>query len=269
MYYSRIDVRAALLNFARSTDGIGIRETAFYNSKVKALQRYFENNGSKRPVNIDNTDIDYLVSTGASAFYFSYWRYASLDFDNPIGRDLVWIVRPKQGGIVASKKVTKHVVDVLKGLGIEPWIKYDGDRGFDIIIPLETIPYEAWMGDLSILDEIQRQLTDFIASQIDERTSPSNRMSESSLEITTDAGICLLSELRVRRGLLLAPMSLNPKTDLISVPISADEIENFTVLNATKKHARPASWDIPHGPNYVLMRFAPTHVTPQPQATEA
>ena len=270
MYYNRFDVRAALLNFTRTTEGTGVRETAIYNSRTHTLQRYLGNNGSKHPVQIHPENIDDLVSMGAVAFFCSYWRYSSLDFQNPIGRDLVWIVRAEKGGLKATKETVKYIIEILRSLGVEAWLKYDGDRGFDIIIPLEAIPYEGWMGDLSALDEIQHQLTDFIASHLDERFPNSQRrFSDSSLRIEMDSGVCLLSELRVRRGLLLAPMSLNPKTDLISVPITPEQLETFTVLNATKEHVQPTEWKLPEFPSYSLMRFAPVQMPTVLQAIEA
>jgi hypothetical protein len=149
-------------------------------------------------------------------------------------------------------------MEALQSLGIAPWLKYDGDRGFDLIVPLEAIPYEAWLGDLLLLNEIHHQLTEFIASYLDEHFFKlEEKCPRSSFRVEGDAGACLLSELRVRRGLLLAPMSLNPKTDLISVPISLEQLDDFTILDATKERAHPAEWRFPQAPVYSLVRFAP------------
>lgn len=256
MYYERFDVRSAILDFATFGTGGEIREMAIYNHRLKSIQRYESKSGAKSPLRPTASTLDHYSRIGATAFYISYWRYVG-DYETPVARDLVWTVRPQEGGLKASKQATKMVLDAFKSLGIEPWVKYDGDRGFDIILPLEAIPHEAWMGDLASLDFLHHQLSDFITSHLSTTGVECRRFSPSSLQIKTSFGTSLLSELRVRRGLLLAPMSLNPRTSLISVPVNSNHIESFTVLQATPQYARPAKWEAPSFPCYALLRFAP------------
>jgi hypothetical protein len=154
-------------------------------------------------------------------------------------------------------------------LGIEPWVKYDGHLGFDIIVPLACVPYEAWLGDLRTLDEIHRKLTEYIASTISGAPSVAcHAISSSSLQLRTGAGTCLLSELRVRRGLLLAPMSLNPRTELVSLPVDPDHLDSFGVLHATPVNAKPASWRLPPSPARALLQFVQPAVSVQPAISQ-
>lgn len=265
MYYHRSDVKTAISDFANSSVSYGSRECAIFNSNFKSVQRYIGENGSKRPIDLRTSDFDGALASGASAFYFSYWRYDGADFTHPIGRDFVWTLRAKHGGLFFAKFMTKMVLEALQGAGIEPWVKYSGDLGFDVIIPLETVPREAWPGDTGILDEIYRNLTSHIIDHIRENFREleiRNIGSSTTLKIGND--VCLLSELRVRRGLLLAPMSLNPATGLISVPVDPRRLESFKIWDATQECARPVTWPAAE-PAHGLLRFA----AQQHLATEA
>ena len=268
MYYERYDVQSILLLSANSTMGMGVRESAIYNSRIQSIQRYERVGNERKPIRLTPESILQYVAQGAQAFYISYWYYAGGP-EQPVGRDLVWTVRPQKGGLKISKRITKLIVQALRSLGIEPWVKYDGQLGFDIIVPLAYIPYECWFGNLQALDDLHHKLTDYIASTIVVSSDVSaHALSPSSLQLESEAGICLLSELRVRRGLLLAPMSLNPRTNLVSVPVNPDELDSFTVLQATPPHVRPVRWTLPPAPVRALTRFALTTVPVQTTVSE-
>jgi hypothetical protein len=255
MYYQRFDVRTAILNFAKGGLSGGVRESAIYNSRFRSVQRYIGENGSRRPIDLNTSDFDNLLGEGGSAFYCSYWYYDSADFAQPIGRDLVWTVRAKRGGLRVAKFTTRLVLDALREVGVEPWVKYSGDLGFDIIIPLETIPQEIWMGSLETLDDIHRGLTAHIASHIREHLPEAEvKVIRASVIVKIEHDVCLLSELRVRRGLLLAPMSLNPETNLASVPVDPASLESFSVLDATPENIKSHHWASPTV-NPGLLRF--------------
>lgn len=247
MYYQRLDVKRAITDFAGARGSNGFRECAIFNKRIKSLQRHLGDKKWKYPVVLNSPSaISQVVGMGASAFYCSYWRYDGLDFTRPLGRDLVWAVRAKHGGLEFAKSVTAWVLKALEDIGIEPWVKYSGDLGFDLIIPLETIPYEAWMGDLELLNTLQKELTDSIVSYLHERFSDVIvEGATSSVEIKQGVKICRLSELRARRGLLLAPMSLNPETGLVSIPVDPKRINVFSVLDASPSNARPFEWSHP------------------------
>ena len=243
-YYRRLDVRHAIMDFARASEGSGERECAFYNASSKDIQRHL----SEHPIALDSAAaFDQALALGATAFYCSYWRYPGRDFSHPLGHDLVWAVRARQGGLKFAKVVTAWVTEALADDGIsKPWIKYSGQLGFDILIPFEAIPNGAWMGDGHALADLQRGLTNSIASYLTERRSSIRVDGVSSpLKIKRGTNTCLLSELRVRRGLLLAPMSLNPESGLVSVPIAPDEVVEFSVLDASPADARAFEWPPP------------------------
>ena len=240
-YYRRQDVRQAIMDFARANGGNGGRECAFYNARLKSLQR----NLGEYPVTLDSVvAFDRVLASGATAFYCSYWRYPDKDFSHPLGHDLVWTIRTRRGGLKFAKELTVWVIEALADSGVlEPWVKYSGQLGFDLVLPLETIPVETWMGNLEALADVHRGLTSYFASYLIEHF-PSIRVDGASslLEIKRGTNTCLLSELRVRRGLLLAPMSLNPESGLVSVPIAPDEVAEFSVLDASPADARAFEW---------------------------
>ena len=171
MYYHRLDVRRAITDFANAGESGSFREGAFYNSRAKSLQRYFNEGEARRPVVLGKPgELDHALRLGASAFYCSNWRYQGQDFSHPTGRDLVWIVRAKRGGLEFAKAVTAWILEALAGAGVpEPWVKYSGDLGFDLVIPLEMIPCEAVVGDLDSLAGLQEELTSYIGSYLRDR----------------------------------------------------------------------------------------------------
>ncbi|MDI6884644.1 MAG: hypothetical protein QMD00_05940 [Hadesarchaea archaeon] len=258
MYYQRLDVRRAIMDFANASGSFGLRESAFYNSRVKSMQRYIGENGSKHPVTLDSpAAVEQALSLGASAFYCSYWRHDGHGPNHPTGRDLVWTIRAERGGLEFAKLTTVRVLEALAEAGIEPWVKYCGDLGFDLIIPLEAIPYEAWSGNLEALSEIQEELTNYIEGYLCEHFSDITIEGTSSpIEIKRGTETCLLSELRVRRGLLLAPMSLNPETGLVSVPVDPKQVGSFSIFDASPGNVWAFEWVQPSRAVYGLMRYA-------------
>lgn len=254
-YYRRLDVRHTIMDFASASKGSGERECTFYNSRIKSMQRHL----SEHPIVLDSAAaFDRALASGATAFYCSYWRYPGQDFSRPIGHDLVWIVRARRGGLEFAKMVIAWVTEALAEDGIsEPWVKYSGQLGFDLLIPFEAIPPEAWAGDRYALTDLQRGLTNSIVSYLTERRSSIRVNGVSSfLEIKQGTDTCLLSELRVRRGLLLAPMSLNPESGLVSVPVAPDEVAEFSVLDSSPADARPFEWKQPSRVAHELVKHA-------------
>ncbi len=244
-YYKRLDVRRTITDFANARGSDSLRECAFYNSRAKSLQRYFNDGEPRCPVILDKpAELDRALAVGASAFYCSYWRYPGQDFSRPVGRDLVWTTRAKQGGLKFARAATVWILKALADAGVsEPWVKYSGDLGFDVVIPLETIPCEDWAGGADVSASLQEGLTNYIAGYLHERfpnvtvdgvTSP--------IEIKKGQKTCLLSELRARRGLLLAPMSLCPETGLVSVPVGPKQVGEFSIFDASPKNARAFEW---------------------------
>lgn len=241
-YYHRLDTRRTILDFARAGGPEAVREGAFYYKRGDIIQRYTPEN--EIVVLDSHAAIDRALYAGASAFYSSFWRYAQpKELLHPLGRDLVWTIRAENGGLKFAKATTAAVFEVMSDAGFyEPWVKYSGELGFDIVIPLESVPGEAWAGDFKALDEIQRGITGYIASILSER--PNFRVTRESSKVTIREGsnTCLLSELRARRGLLLAPMSLNPRSGLVSLPIAPSQVGSFSVLDASPADPKQREW---------------------------
>lgn len=247
-YYNRSDVKRAILDFARAGDGSVVRECAFFNSRAKGVQRYLNYGDAERgrPILFDSeAALEEALREGASAFYCSYWRYAQPQESlHPLGHDLVWTIRATNGGLRFAKEVTVAVLDALADCGLyEPWVKYSGELGFDLVIPLEAIPGDAWSGDLKALADIQGALTSYIVSYLSERSAGFQlRTANSHISIGKGSDTCLLSELRLRRGLLLAPMSLNPRSGLVSLPLTPDRVASFSVLDASPADTSATEW---------------------------
>ena len=253
-------MRRAVLNFSRASNREAVREGAFYNPRAKSVQRHFAPN---ELVILDSSAaLDRALHAGGSAFYGSYWRYIQpQDLAHPLGRDLVWTVRATAGGLRFAKLVTTAVIEALADNRFdEPWVKYSGELGFDLVLPLEEIPGDAWRGDIRALDDYQRALTRDMADCLAERFNFRVERAESNLTIREGLGTCLLSELRVERGLLLAPMSLNPKSGLVSLPLAPGKVKNFSVLDASPADAKTYEWQ---APNAINVSFKLVKIKPQ------
>lgn len=254
MYYQRTDVKNAILSQAFSERGA--REVAIFNSATKSFQRYFKDGGKKIPIEINERTYN-EIARNASAFYCSYWHYDSFDFSTPIGRDLVWVVRTREGGISVAKSITKMVCEALEEMGITPLVKYSGELGFDIVIPFDLIPPQISSGGLEALDEFHHQLTDQMVSYIRKKLPEAEiREMKGTVLLRIGSNSCLLSELRARRGLLLAPMSLNPKTGLVSLPVDPAKLDSFNPLHASPQLARAAEWKAQMPIAMALLRVA-------------
>lgn len=267
MYYQRQDVRRIILDFANASGSTGVRECAVYNAKTRRLQRYLDPD-QRTPIYLERpADIDRTIAAGAAAFYASYWRYYLDDFNNPVGTDLVWTTR-SENSLKFAREVTSWILKALEELGApEPWVKYSGGLGFDIIIPLEAVPLEVQMGGVSILQDIQESLTNYIVSYlVDHRVGASIEGVISPIKLKRGKETCLLSELRIKRGLLLAPMSLNPETGLVSVPINPGRLEDFSVLQASPEDARGVLWTPPKESHEFLRQIRSW--LPEPRAAE-
>jgi len=248
MYYERHDVRQAIMDYANANGSTGGRECAFYNARAKSIQRYIEDGGSQVPISLTTpAGLNKALNSGASAFYCSYWRQQWDDPAHPMGRDLVWTTRARQGGLKFAKEVTAWTTRALEEAGIsKPWVKYSGELGFDLVIPLEAIPCESLNGGIESLRDLQEGLTSYIVSYIrDWFPDVLVDGASSSIEIKREKETCLLSELRARRGLLLAPMSLSPQTGLVSVTVDPRQVERFSVYDASPEDARGVDWKPP------------------------
>ncbi len=269
-YYLRTDVRRAITGFSNASNSESFREGAFYNNRVKSIQRYFKEGEARRPVVLNRQEeLDRALALGASAFYSSVWWYQGFDFSSPVGHDLVWAARAEYGGLKFAKDVTIYVLEALAEAGApEPWVKYNGALGFDLVVPLEMIPCEARIGGVVSLAGLQEELTSYIGGYLRERFPVDVVGVSSPIKIKQGEKTCILSEVRARRGLLLAPMSLHPETGLVSVPVDPRQLEGFSVLDASPQNVRAFEWARPSKIAQGLLRYAkqwqPVHAQTSP-----
>ncbi len=255
-YYRRQDIRKAIIDFTHAGNGKSVREGAFYNSRAGILQRYMSREDSEKsqPIVFDSIiDIERALRESATAFYTSYSRYLQPEkLSKPMGRDLVWLIRAETGGLNFTKEITSIIVQLLEGQGFpEPWVKYSGVLGFDIVLPLEAMLDAVSPSDSNGFDEFQKELTIRMADDINARVSFSADHTGSKVVIRSGSNICLLSELGWRRGLLLAPMSLHPSSGLVSVPVKPSKVEDFSVMDASPESVRPFSWRVPPATSWI------------------
>ena len=249
-YYRRQDVRRAILEFVRAGNGFPVREGAFYNARAGTLQRYLSRDDSqhRQPVVFGSSaSLDEALREGATAFYSSYCRYSNPEkLSGPIGRDIVWTLRAESGGLSFAEEVTTIVLQVIEDEGFpEPWVKYSGALGFDLILPLETLTGAGLPTDAGGLNEFQRELTTRMADDVIARVGFTVNSNGSRVTIRSGSNTCLLSELGWSRGLLLAPMSLHPGSGLVSVPIPPEKVGSFSVMDASPESAHPVEWRVP------------------------
>lgn len=256
-YYLRTDVRRAITGFSNAGGSESFREGAFYNHRIRCIQRYFKEGDMRRPVVLNRQEeLDRALALGASAFYSSIWWYQGFDFSRPVGHDLVWAVRAEHGGLKFAKVVAIYVLEALADAGApEPWVKYNGALGFDLMLPLEMIPCEAKIGGVVGLANLQEELTSYIGGYLRERFPVDVVGVSSPIKIMQGEKACVLSEFRARRGLLLAPMSLHPETGLVSVPVDPMQLEGFSVIDASPQNVRAFEWARPSRIAQGLMRY--------------
>ncbi len=262
-YYHQTGVRKAIIDFVYSGSPEPLREGAFYSEEIDGIQRHSpdKDEGSVFVIDSERKFIRALRA-GAKAFYASYWRYSDPSKPTGVrGRDLAWSLRAAEGGLSAAKRAAEIFLEALEAEGFpHPLVKYSGKLGFDILIPLEDVQSGS-PDDLSFLSGVQENLTDSASSYIESSSSFQVEDDNSQIKLKGRSGTCLLTELRWRRGLLLAPMSLHPSSGLVSVPLSPREIPEFSVIEATPEKAHPREWPIdqafPRDRTESIVRYTP------------
>lgn len=244
-YYRQKRIRKAIIDFVYSGSSDPLRECAFFNEDIRDIQRHESGGDSVFVLDSEETIAD-LLKRGSSAFYASYWRYSDpYQASGVRGRDLVWSIKAEEGGLSAAKELTSLFLEALEDEGFpQPLLKYSGKLGFDILIPVEHIQAGS-SADLEFFSRIHRDLTTSATDYIEEESSFDPQDEGSKIKFKGRLGTCLLTELRWRRGLILAPMSLHPSSGLASVPLLPREVSEFSVVDATPENVRVREWSTP------------------------
>lgn len=244
-YYTQKGVRRAIVDFVYSGSPEPQRESAFFNKKIGQIQRHSPEKDDSILVIDSEEKFARVLRAGATAFYASYWRYSNpFEAEEVRGRDLVWSLRAEDGGLPAARSGATFFVEFLEEQGFpQPLIKYSGKLGFDILIPLEDVQTGS-PKDSDFLMNVQSELTKKASTYFEKQDFSVIDQNGSQMKFKGDIGACLLTELRWRRGLLLAPMSLHPDSGLVSVPVSPGNISNFSVIDASPEKAHTLKWSV-------------------------
>lgn len=245
-YYKQPGVRRAIIDFIYSGYSSPCREGAFFNERIGEMQRHSPEKEKDALLVIDSEEkFAKALRSGGKAFYASYWRYSNPSEAKGVkGRDLTWSIKASEGGLSAAKKVTQLFLEALEEEGFpQPLVKYSGKLGFDVMIPLEDIQSGS-PEDLDFLKEVHEELTEAASGFIDTNSSYNLINHSSRLRFAGKSGTCLLTELRWRRGLILAPMSLHPGSGLVSVPLLPNEVSGFSVIEASPEKVHAREWSV-------------------------
>lgn len=244
-FYNQTKVKNSILDFFYSGSRDPIREGAFYDKNKEEIRRQHPDEGKDSVLVIDSEEtMAEVLNSGARSFYGSYWRYSEpSETSGVIGRDLLWTIEAKEGGLKVAKEMTNLFLEALESEGFpQPLVKYSGEVGFDILLPLEDLQITS-EDHLSFLSDLHNELTEYSSGYIEEKTQFDRQKKKSGIRFLGNMGTCFLTERRWRRGLLLAPMSLHPSSGLVSVPVRPSEVPEFSVIDATPKKVRPREWD--------------------------
>ncbi len=161
-YYSRQDVRKALLEFSKNRE---------------CIPRYFEGFGKRPDMFQYESDIFEQVKKGATSFHCSQelWKdplEVSTDLNQlqlnelRIGWDLLLDIDSKY--VDFSKIYTEILIDVLRFHGIKNiGAKFSGNKGFHILIPWKAFPKEIYGQETkNMFPEWPRLICSYLASLI-------------------------------------------------------------------------------------------------------
>ena len=252
-YYSRTDVKKAILNSSKN------REVSF---------KFGDKGFGKRPdiLQFEN-DISQLAKLGATSFHISEELWS-----NPLllktgmsrkeldelrsGWDLVFDLDGVDFEI--SKIAGEIIIEALNYYEIyNPAIKFSGNKGLHITLPYNSFPQK--VNDIEIrlmFPELSRYIANFIKNMVKDHLSQRILEKYTVHEIETKfnikkeefqksnifnpfALVDIDSVLISSRHMFRAPYSINEKSGLVSIPISVNEIKNFS-----KKDAIPENIEV-------------------------
>ena len=242
-YYSRKDVQREILSIAKN------REVS-----VKFGDKGF----SKRPdILLYDNDIFEFVKQGATSFHVSEERWSDpmLLKSGMSRRDLDelrsgfdCIIDVDSDFIEFSKIATKLIIDALNFHNIKNvGLKFSGNKGFHICIPFESFPEKVNNIHTRLLfpeapryiaDYLKYLIKDYLSSKVLEKSSikdiaNSLQKKPSDLIIKNQFDPYRVVELDTifisSRHMFRSPYSINEKSGLVSIPINADQFNNFNL----------------------------------------
>lgn len=249
-YYSRDDVKQALLEASKSREIVGVFRNGVFGTRPNTL--------------IYPQDILAMVKTGVIEFHSSVERWSNpmaLKLDNyesmRIGWDLILDLDCKH--FDHGKIAAQVFIQTLKKYQITPSIKYTGNKGFHIGIPWECLPKEInYQQTVSLFPSLARNIVKYLKTQMEEDLEKALLKKFSVEELAEKSGkklgtifwndkvrpfeiVDVDSILLSPRHMYRMPYSLNEKTFLVSLPLKIDDLEGFK-----KEHAKPDRIKVQH-----------------------
>jgi hypothetical protein len=258
-FYEREDIQKALLNYAKQRE-IGLRYDGYFGKRPEMMEYL--------------SDVKSFVDSGVFSLHMSEERW-----ENPLmlgneklsdeekaknrkGWDLILDIDGRD--VKVSKIAARLIIDFLKNLGVKNVsLKFSGNKGFHIGVPFEAFSPEIMgIGETRLLfPEAPRRISSYLIYELAPGIAqglldtfgsveklaeayghkPEDLYSEDerSLHIDTMKIIELDTILISSRHLFRMPYSLHEKSDLVSIPLKEEHLEDFERFMAKVQHVKP------------------------------
>lgn len=251
-YYSRKNVQKMLLEVSENREVIGVYPAGSFDKRPNII--------------VYPEDILQSIKKGIISFHGSLERWSNpmnLATDTPrneidkirTGWDL--IIDPDSPDFEINKITTKLLVEALEDHGIRRYfIKYTGGKGFHLAIPFEAFPkvvnskpIETLYPDLprSVLEYLKNYISEGLKEKLldlDNTISIAKRIGKKPESIVDKEGlspfkvVSVDSALISSRHLFRLPYALHEKSLLVSLPLSATELDKFEKSDADVKNVK-------------------------------
>lgn len=234
-YYTREDVLKAIVKHSGHREVVGAFLDGRYDQRPNIVQY--------------KSDIKSMIIRGVTSIHYSveYWQnpmmLVSQDVydENRIGWDYIVDIDSKLD-INAAKIVALSVCTLFEEYGIEHYgIKFSGSRGFHICIPWPSIPHSI---NYTPTEKLYPKLPTIISLFIKQKLSSEvlkklvKIYKAKNLNTTNPYDVVEIESNWGHRHMFRAPYSLNEKSWLVSLPLEADELENFVPSMAKPENIR-------------------------------
>ncbi len=240
-YYSREDIASQLVKNAANREVAGAFYDGQYDSRPNILQFH--------------SDVVQMVRKGVTSFHYSveHWKspmavHTERDYSKlRTGWDIIIDIDSKLG-IEESQSAALIAIELLEKYGIRnAGIKFSGRRGFHICLPWIMFPQEVNYKPLAQLyPKVPQAIISFIRDRIKEKLMKELLKGKSAKELIqaleeppSELSPYFFVEIEKNWGarhMFRAPYSLNEKTWLVSLPINAKQLGNFSLESADIKN---------------------------------